>query len=45
MHNGAGDFFMNFGFGHGWFGLLFWLVTIVAVIWLVKLLVGKDRND
>ena len=26
----------GFGFGHGLFGLLFWLVVVVAVVWAIR---------
>ena len=26
----------GFGFGHGLFGLLFWLVVVVAVVWVLR---------
>lgn len=26
----------GFGFGHGLFGLLFWLIVVVAVVWGIR---------
>lgn len=40
---GAHDMDMgDWGIGHGWMGLLFWAVLILAIAALVKYLFGKS---
>lgn len=39
MHNDIG--WMGFGYGHGLFGLVFWVLIILVVAALLKYLFGK----
>ena len=38
MHNGYG---MGFGGGFMW---LFWILLVVAIVWIIKAAVGSDRS-
>jgi hypothetical protein len=38
------DWHWGFGFGHWSFGILFWLVIIVAIVLVIKLLGGSGKD-
>ena len=35
----------DWGFGHGWMGILFWLVLILGIVALIKYLFGKGGDS
>ena len=39
MHGNEGEWMM--GFGHGWFGIIFWIVLVLVIAALLKYLFGK----
>jgi hypothetical protein len=43
MHDKMGNWHWGFGFGHGVFGLLFWLVAILIVAALIKYLLSSKK--
>ena len=40
MHGGMDDWHWGFGFGHGLWGILLWLLVIMAVILVLKFMWG-----
>ena len=43
MHDGMGDWHWGFGFGHGIWGVLLWLLVIVAIVLLLKFMLGGNK--
>ena len=41
MHDSTGNWHGLTGFGHGGFGLLFWVLIIVLIVLLINKLAGK----
>lgn len=39
MHDGNG--WMGFGFGHGLFGILFWIIIVLVIAALIKYLFAQ----
>jgi len=44
MHDMGDGWHWGFGFGHGFFGILFWFVVILAIAAMLKYLIGKKDD-